>query len=117
MLNDKQRLLAVEKRAEELRHKKVKRKYTMMALTALTACEVFILALAAGLSKVMDEMPHLENSTNGLAASIFAQNGWIGYAVIGLLAFTIGICFALLCMKLKKKAERERRDTHDGRGF
>ena len=41
----------------------------------------------------------------GTAASIFAQNGALGYVLVALLAFCLGVAATLLCRRLKLDEE------------
>ena len=45
------------------------------------------------------------------AASIFHGGAALGYIVIGLLAFLLGVCVTVLCFRLRQMHREDRRDT------
>lgn len=48
------------------------------------------------------------------AATILGGNAAIGYIVIGLLAFVLGICVTILCFRIRQLNNEEERDKQEG---
>ena len=85
------------------------RRNTITAASAVAAC----LALIVGVSFVMPDAVKIQ--TGGYAgfetaASIFHGGAALGYIVIGLLAFLLGVCVTVLCFRLR---QMNRDDTQD----
>ena len=55
-----------------------------------------------------------------MAASMFGENGALGYIIIGLLAFFLGVCVTILCFRIRllnreeQSMEDKKEDREDG---
>ncbi len=102
MRSNNERIAALHRRAEELEQKK-----TSHRIRALQACSVigsfvaivFLSSLMPGFSSVFDS----EDVSNNLCASVFSQNVALGYIVIGIVSFLLGVFVAIFNFRLKQK--------------
>ena len=95
------RRIAAREREQKLRRGR------MIGLAAAAAC----LALIVGVSLVM---PGLAAQTQPddysgfeTAASIFHGSAALGYIVIGLLAFLLGVCVTVLCFRIRQMSRED----------
>lgn len=102
-----ERLRAAKRRAEELARQERRRRGAIAVLACSAACLAVIFALALAMPSIMARLSAAEYGT-GLTASMFS-GGSLGYLVIGLLAFALGACVTVLCVRLR----RHERDEED----
>ena len=97
------RRIAAEKRKKRLRRGRL----------VMTAAAAACLALLAGVSIAMPGMTaQLQpGSCTGFetAASMYGGRDALGYIIVGLLAFLLGVCMTILCFRLRQM-ERDEKD-------
>ena len=103
-----ERLAAAKRRAQELQRQ---RRSRMAALGGAAACLAVILGLALAMPSITARFSGADYG-GGMTASIFS-GGSLGYLVVGLLAFALGVCVTILCLRLRRyeqdEDDRERR--------
>ena len=110
MRSHEERVAETKRRIAKMEREKRLRRNTVTAASAVAAC----LALIVGVSFVMPDIA-VKTQTGGYAgfetaASIFHGGAALGYIVIGLLAFLLGVCVTVLCFRLR---QMNRDDTQD----
>jgi len=107
MLSTGERKTEILKRADRIKKERAGR---VSRITAGIACAAS-LCLIIVLSAVLSGLPANSGMAGsvGMAASIFSGNEMLGYLVIGILAFILGVSATLLCFRLRDKEE----DRHD----
>ncbi len=101
MRNIEQRISAVHRRRADLQRRQRQR---WIGGTAAVLC--LLLAVAFSLS-VSQMQPEGIFADTGHMASLFAQSGTLGYAVVAVLSFLLGVTATLFCLLLGKKQSRE----------
>ena len=107
MRSHEERVAETKRRIAKMEREKRLRRNTITAASAVAACLV-------GVSFVMPDIA-VKIQTGGYAgfetaASIFHGGAALGYIVIGLLAFLLGVCVTVLCFRLR---QMNRDDTQD----
>ena len=104
-----------EERVEELhrrmqvrRREQARRRFRLLCAGAGAAALAAVILLALGISLVPLQ-PQVGNP-GGAAASIFAEQGALGYVVTALTAFLLGVLLTLFCLRMKKGMDEEDRD-------
>lgn len=96
-----------EERVGELhRRMKQRREERLVRGVRLTSAAVFALCFLLTVSAafwISVLSPETTGSASGAAASIFADHGILGYAVIAIVAFCLGTAATLLCFRLKRR--------------
>ena len=110
MRSPEERVAEAKRRiAAREREKKLRRNMITMA-SAVAAC----LALLAGVSFAMPGITARirpeDYSGFETSASIFNGSAALGYTVIGLLAFLLGVCVTVLCFRLRRMSREDARD-------
>ena len=110
MRSHEERIAETKRRIAKMEREKRLRRNTITAASAVAAC----LALSVGVSFVMPDIA-VKIQAGGYAgfetaASIFHGGAALGYIVIGLLAFLLGVCVTVLCFRLR---QMNRDDTQD----
>ena len=111
MRSTTERMLLLKKRTDEL---KKRRKAKNHMLAVISYCS-FCLALIAAVSALVCDLNFngFEQMPLPAAAGIFADKAFAGYAVVGILAFLLGISVTLMCDILHKR--RKERDEENDR--
>lgn len=102
------RQIAARNQAKRLRHG------TITAAAAAAAC----LALLTGVSFAMPGIA-AQFRTDGrtgfkTAASMYGGSDALGYIVIGLLAFLLGVCVTILCFRLRQMDREDAQEQKSG---
>ena len=117
MRSHEERIAEAKRRIAKMEREKRLRRNTITAASAVAAC----LALIVGVSFVMPDIA-VKIQTGGYAgfetaASIFHGGAALGYIVIGLLAFLLGVCVTVLCFRIRQLShenaqDKESEDAH-----
>ena len=117
MRSHEERVAETKRRIAKIERAKRLRRNTITIASAVAAC----LALIVGVSFVMPDIA-VKIQTGGYAgfetaASIFHGGAALGYIVIGLLAFLLGVCVTVLCFRIRQLSrenaqDKESEDAH-----
>ena len=106
-----ERLAAAKRRARELERQRQRRRVRGLC-AGTAACLVVIVSLALAMPGITEGFSDTALG-GGMAASIFSGRS-LGYLVVGLLAFALGVCVTVLCVRLRghegDSADEERYD-------
>ena len=117
MRSHEERVAETKRRIAARQREKRLRRNTITMASAVAAC----LALLIGASLAMPGIAaHIQTGNYSgfeTAASIFHGGAALGYIVIGLLAFLLGVCVTVLCFRLRQMnredgQDRESEDAH-----
>ena len=100
-----ERLAAAMHRAEEIDRQERRRRGKIAVLACSAACLAMIFALALAMPSIVARLSGAEYGV-GLTASMFSGES-LGYLVIGLLAFALGVCVTVLCARLHRHEREE----------
>ena len=78
---------------------------------AAAACLVLIVGVALSMPGIAARIQTGDYSGYETAASMYGGSAALGYIVIGLLAFLLGVCVTVLCFRLRQV---DREGTRDG---
>lgn len=115
MRTNEERARLIQKRTAEIKQERRKRKQRMLDALCMAAC----LLLVIGIGIVM---PELTAGTAGGSivhpsetASMIGSHAALGYIIMGLLAFLLGVCVTVLLYRLRRRSERKsQEDGKDG---
>lgn len=101
-----ERLAAAKRRAEELKRRQRHRRSLAAAVSCAAACLAVILGLSLAMPSITARFSGADYGI-GMTASLFSE-GSLGYILVGVLAFSLGVCVTVLCFRLRE------RDADDG---
>ena len=108
MRTNEERIAAMHARAAELRREKRKRETRLAGAAAVVLCLALTVALAAWMPRLSTAMT---GAPGAMSASIFSDSGALGYIVVALLAFLLGVSVTVFCLRLEKwREEKDRED-------
>ena len=119
MRSKAERVAAVKQRVIQLEVRRQQRRNRTAVLASVTVCLTIIVAAAFVMPNITARLAAGDYAGYETAASIFGGSVAIGYVVIGLLAFVLGVLTTVLCFKLRdsqkkdSKTEGERDDRVD----
>ena len=117
MRSHEERVAEAKRRIAKIERAKRLRRNTITMASAVAAC----LALLIGASLAMPGIAANIQTGNYFgfetAASMYGGGAALGYIVIGLLAFLLGVCVTVLCFRLRQMnredgQDRESEDAH-----
>lgn len=119
MRSTEERVAAVKERIARQAREKALRRSRVLALASVAAALSIIVGMSfymPGLSVKLEESDYAKFQTT---ASIFGDSSALGYVVIGLLAFILGVCVTVLCFRLRLlqhqgNESESRREDGDG---
>ncbi len=113
MQSTDERFVAIQDRTKEIEYQKKQRKYRMVMILSTVFCLFLLIGLALSLPNVMnDKTTTVYNNTRDFG-SIFSNSGELGYVLIALLAFWLGVSVTLLSISLRKRFKSDKRNHHD----
>ena len=104
MRTHEERIAAMHARAAELNRARRARKVRIMQISgAAVACAATIM-----LAVFMPHISDFETNTNaGPTGSVFADSGALGYIVIAIIAFLLGVALTMFCIRLSEWQKRK----------
>jgi len=110
MRNTEERVLAVKLRTKEIESQKQIRKGHMLCISSFAACLLLLVGLSFVMPGVMNSMPDDGYANFGTAAGIFDGSNFFGFALIGFLAFALGVSVTILSYKIKLINQLDQKD-------
>lgn len=120
MRSNEERIAEVKRRIAEKERQKKLRRSRIAAISAVAACLVLILVLSLFMPGIAGQLRPGGYSDYEMVASMFGENGALGYIIIGLLAFLLGVCVTILCFRIRllnreeQSMEDKKEDREDG---
>ena len=105
-----ERMKLAEKRADEIKKRRSAKKHMLAVVSCYSCCIVLIAVISAIVCNL--NFAGFEQTPMHDTASIFANKGFLGYVVVGILAFLLGISVTLMCDILHKR-NKERNEEND----
>ena len=120
MRSNEERVVEVKRRIAEKERQKKLRLSRIAAVSAVAACLVLIVVLSLFMPGIAGQLRPGGYSDYEMVASMFGENGALGYIIIGLLAFFLGVCVTILCFRIRllnreeQSMEDKKEDREDG---
>ena len=92
----------VRDRSEKLMLRRKRRRAAAAYAASACACVVILAALSLSVSSI--SVP--DGAGTSIYGSLILSTPYLGYAVVGALAFILGVCFAFFCVRIRSGANR-----------
>ena len=113
MRSTSERMELLQKRTVELQRSRALKKERVAIGSGYMACAVVVIMIAiAAAGMNFDDITSVPMMNT---ASIFAGGYYLGYAIVGIFAFVLGVAVTLLCIAIHKKNKGEDDDAGAGR--
>lgn len=110
MHTNEERISTLHNLAAQLKKKDQNRKTAAVMILSAAVCICILAGIAVLISQVSPS-GFTEDAPGIMSASIFSGSSVLGFLVIAILAFLLGISFTIFCFRLKKYRDgKDRRD-------
>ena len=117
MRSHEERVAETKRRIAKIEREKRLRRDKFTMISAAAACLALLIGASLAMPGIAASIQTGDYSGFETAASIFHGGAALGYIVIGLLAFLLGVCVTVLCFRLRQMSredgqDRESEDAH-----
>ena len=116
MRSHEERVAETKRRIAKIEREKRRRRNTITMASAVAACLVLLVGVSLAMPGIAAKIQSGDYSGFETAASIFHGGAALGYIIIGLLAFLLGVCVTVLCFRLRQM-NREDDQNNEGEGI
>ena len=102
MRSHEERVAETKRRIAKIEQEKRLRRNTITMASAVAACLALLIGASLAMPGIAASIQTCNYSGFETAASIFHGGAALGYIVIGLLAFLLGVCVTVLCFRLRQ---------------
>ena len=110
MRSHEERVAETKRRIAKIERAKRRRRNTVTMASAVAACLVLLVGVSLAMPGIAAKIQSGDYSGFETAASIFHGGAALGYIVIGLLAFLLGVCVTVLCFRLRQMSREDGQD-------
>ena len=116
MRSHEERVAETKRRISKIEREKRLRRNKITMASAVAACLVLLIGASLAMPGIAASIRTGDYSGFETAASMYG-GGALGYIVIGLLAFLLGVCVTVLCFRLRQLSrenaqDKESEDAH-----
>ena len=111
MRSHEERVAETKRRIAKIEREKRLRRDKITMISAVAACLALLIGASLAMPGIAANIQTGDYSGFETAASMYGGSAALGYIVIGLLAFLLGVCVTVLCFRLR---QMNREDTQDG---
>ena len=117
MRSHEERVAEAKRRIAKIERAKRLRRNTLTMASAVAACLAVLVGVSLAMPGIAASIQTGDYSGFETAASIFHGGAALGYIVIGLLAFLLGVCVTVLCFRIRQlnrenAQDKESEDAH-----
>ena len=117
MRSHEERVAETKRRIAKIEREK-RRRNTITMSSAVAACLVLLIGASFAMPGVAARIQTGDYSGFETAASMYGGGAALGYIVIGLLAFLLGVCVTVLCFRLRQmnREDDQNKESEDAHG-
>ena len=113
MRTNEERARLIHKRTAEIKRENQKKKQRRLDAVCMAACLLLIAGIGALMPGWMAGVAAGGVSHASGAASLIGSSAALGYILMGLMAFRLGVCVTVLLYRLRRRKEPRRREDRD----
>ena len=113
MRTNEERTRLIHQRTRTIRQARAQTRRRLASAACISACLLAVACIGALMPGMMDGMAAIPVSHTSGAASLVANHAALGYILMGLLSFFLGVCVTVLLHRLRCRDERRREDKDD----
>ena len=107
MRSHEERVAETKRRIAKIEREKRRRRNTVTMASAVAACLALLIGASLAMPGIAASIQTGDYSGFETAASIFHDGAALGYIVIGLLSFLLGVCATVLCFRLRQMSRED----------
>ena len=117
MRSHEERVAETKRRIAKIERAKRLRRNTITMASAVAACLALLIGASLAMPGIAARIQINDYAGFETSASMYGGGAALGYIVIGLLAFLLGVCVTVLCFRLRQMSredgqDRESEDAH-----
>ena len=117
MRSHEERFAEAKRRIAKIERAKRLRRNTITMASAVAACLALLIGASLAMPGIAANIQTGNYSGFETAASMYGGGAALGYIVIGLLAFLLGVCVTVLCFRIRQLSrenaqDKESEDAH-----
>ena len=116
MRSHEERIAETKRRIATIEREKRLRRNTIAMASAVAACLVLLAGVSLAMPGIAARIGTGGYSGFETTASMYGGSAALGYIVIGLLAFLLGVCVTILCFRIRQM-NREDRQNEESEGI
>ena len=109
MRSHEERITETKRRIAKIEQEK-RRRDTITMASAVAACLALLIGASLAMPGIAAKIQTGDYSGFETAASMYGGGAALGYIVIGLLAFLLGVCVTVLCFRLRQMNREDGQD-------
>ena len=110
MRSHEERVAETKRRIAKMEREKRRRRNTVTMASAVAACLALLIGASLAMPGIAANIQTGNYSGFETAASMYGGGAALGYIVIGLLAFLLGVCVTVLCFRLRQMSREDEQD-------
>ena len=116
MRSHEERIAEAKRRIAKIEREKRRRRDTITIASAVAACLALLIGASFAMPGIAARIQTGDYAGFETAASMYGGGAALGYIVIGLLAFLLGVCVTVLCFRLRQMSREDGQDE-ESEGF
>ena len=113
MRTNEERAGLIHKRTAEIKRERQKKKQRALDVSCIGACLLLVVGIGLSMPDWVVSIPGGEAYHASGAASLVGSHAALGYILMGLMAFLLGVCVTMLLYRLHRRNERKQRENLD----
>ena len=113
MRTNEERAGLIHKRTTEIKRERQRRKQRALDMICIATCLIFVVGIGSFMPGLAAGIPGGEVHHASGAASLVGSHASLGYILMGLMAFLLGVCVTVLLYRLRRRNERKRRENRN----
>ena len=110
MRSQEERVAETKRRIAKIELEKRRRRNTITMASAVAACLALLIGASLAMPGIAAKIQAGDYSGFETSASMYGGGAALGYIVIGLLAFLLGVCVTVLCFRLRQISREDGQD-------
>ena len=110
MRSHEERVAETKRRIAKMEREKRLRRNTVTMASAVAACLALLIGASLAMPGIAASIRTGNHSGFETTASMYGGGAALGYIVIGLLAFLLGVCVTVLCFRLRQMNREDEQD-------
>ena len=107
MRSHEERVAEAKRRIAKMEREKRRRRNTVTMASAVAACLALLIGASLAMPGIAASIQTDDYAGFETAASMYGGGAALGYIVIGLLAFLLGVCVTVLCFRLRQMSRED----------
>ena len=110
MRSHEERVTETKRRITKIERENRLRRNTLTMASAVAACLALLIGASLAMPGIAAKIQAGDYSGFETSASMYGGGAALGYIVIGLLAFLLGVCVTVLCFRLRQISREDGQD-------